>query len=205
MPLAGRTILTIQSLFLLSTCWEPLQDNNGCWRLPAPTDGLPVVSRGKGAPVVGVDVSAAMLGKAAEIEGSPGADPAEAIEATLRRRIEVAESAMARLQRALETGWDPDGLTSQYNAAVAEKRAAVAGLDALEPTERLTAEDVRAMVDQLGGMRMVLDLAERGDLAELYRTLRLAISYDHRPRVADVSISPTPRVVSMRVRGGHAP
>lgn len=38
---------------------------------------------------------------------------------------------MNRLQRALEAGWDPEALTSQYNAAVAEKKAALAGLEAL--------------------------------------------------------------------------
>jgi hypothetical protein len=46
----------------------------------------------------------------------------------------------------------------------------------LEPSEWLTAEEIRAMVDDLGDMRIVLDRAERGDLAELYRALRLAVS-----------------------------
>jgi hypothetical protein len=58
------------------------------------------------------------------------------------------------------------------------------------------------MVVDLGDMRMVLDLAERDDLVELYRALQLAVSYDHRERVADVSISPAPRVDKVRVRGG---
>ncbi|MFI6676732.1 hypothetical protein [Kribbella sp. NPDC050470] len=42
----------------------------------------------------------------------------------LAQRIEAAEAAMARLRRALEAGWDPAALTEQYNAAVADKRAA---------------------------------------------------------------------------------
>jgi hypothetical protein len=58
------------------------------------------------------------------------------------------------------------------------------------------------MVDDLGDVRIVLDRAERGELAELYRALRLTVSYDHRERVADVSISPSPRVDKVRVRGG---
>ena len=58
---------------------------------------------------------------------------------------------MTRLQRALEAGWDPEALTSQYNAAVAEKEAALAGLEALEPAERLSGADIRAMVEELGG------------------------------------------------------
>jgi hypothetical protein len=48
----------------------------------------------------------------------------------------VAEARINRLQRVLEDGWDPEALTGQYNAAVAEKEAAVAGLEALEPPER---------------------------------------------------------------------
>jgi hypothetical protein len=75
-------------------------------------------------------------------------------------------------------------------------------LNGLEPSERLTAEDVLAMVDDLGDMRIVLDRAEHGELAELYRALRLAVSYDHRERMADVSISPAPLVEKVRVRGG---
>ena len=51
-------------------------------------------------------------------------------------------------------------------------------------------------------MKAVLDQADRADLADLYGALRLEVSYDHETRVADVSIRPTPRVVSMCVRGG---
>ncbi|WP_328993677.1 hypothetical protein OG394_04935 [Kribbella sp. NBC_01245] len=79
---------------------------------------------------------------------------------------------MRRLQNALEAGWDPEALTSQYNAAVAEKRAAEAGIDSLQPTARLTSTEIRAMVDELGDMKLVLDTADRGDLAELYHTRR---------------------------------
>ncbi|WP_130385405.1 hypothetical protein [Kribbella sp. VKM Ac-2569] len=62
--------------------------------------------------------------------------------------------------------------------------------------ERLSAEDIRAMVKELGAMKAVLDRAERGDLADLYGALRLEVSYNHKTRVADVSIEPNPRVVS---------
>lgn len=58
------------------------------------------------------------------------------------------------------------------------------------------------MVDQLGDIAQVLDRADRGDLAELYETLRLTVDHDHRTRLAEVSIAPTPRVDSVRVRGG---
>jgi hypothetical protein len=85
-----------------------------------------------------IDETVALLAGAQD-----GPDPTEAAAARFRQRIEAAESAMARLQRAIEAGWDPDALTVQYNAAVAEKRAAEAGLNGLEPSEWLTAEEHR--------------------------------------------------------------
>jgi hypothetical protein len=96
----------------------------------------------------------------AALVGAQEADPAEAAQAVFRHRIRSAEEEMARPRRVLDAGWDPEQLTSQYNAAAAEKRAAQAGLDAVEVTERLTADEVRAMVAQLGDMRKVLDRAE---------------------------------------------
>jgi hypothetical protein len=128
--------------------------------------------------------------------------PAERAEADFKRRVAAAEAAMSRLRRALEAGWDPAELTAQYNAAAAEKRAAEAGLATIEHPPRLTPKEIRSMVDQLGDIGQVLDRANPKDLAELYDGLRLAVDYDHRTRVADVSIMPTPRVDSVCVRGG---
>jgi hypothetical protein len=101
-------------------------------------------------------------------------------------------------------GWDPEALTSQYNAATAEKKAALAGLEALEPAERLSAADIRAMEQELGAVKAVLDQADRGDLADLYGALNLEVFYNYKTRVADVSIRPTPRVVSVCVREGSS-
>lgn len=126
----------------------------------------------------------------------------QAVEARFKRRISAAQSTMDRLQRAIEAGWDPEGLTDQYNAAVAEKRAAEAGLAAIEPLPKLTAADVRAMIAHLGDMTKALGRANSEDLAQLYQALALSISYDHRMRVAEVSITPATHRVSTCVRGG---
>jgi hypothetical protein len=98
-----------------------------------------------------LDEAAAILTGAQE-----GSDPAVATEDVFRRSIEVADAAMTRLQRAHESGWDPEALTEQYNAAVAEKKAADARLEAVGPSERLTAGELRAMVDRLGDIERVL-------------------------------------------------
>ncbi len=131
-----------------------------------------------------------------------GPDTTEEAETRLRERIEAAESAMARLQRAMEAGWDPSELTAQFNAAVMEKRAAEAGLNALEPAQRLSADDYREAVLGLGDMAEALREATRDRLVELYQGLRVAVVYDHLIRAADVSISPVPRVHKVGVRGG---
>jgi hypothetical protein len=92
-------------------------------------------------------------------------------------------------------------LTSQYNAAVAEKRAAQAGMDAIEVTERLTASEAREMVAELGDVGKPLKRADRADLADLYKALDLAVTFDHRERVAEVFMKPTTYVVKVGVRG----
>lgn len=66
------------------------------------------------------------------------------------------------------------------------QKAALAGLEALEPAERLSTSDVRAIVKEFGAMKAVLDRADRGDLADLYEALGLEVSYNHKTRVADV-------------------
>ncbi|TCM34420.1 hypothetical protein EV648_1273 [Kribbella sp. VKM Ac-2568] len=109
---------------------------------------------------------------------------------------------MERLRRAIEVGWDPEARTAQYNAAAADKRAAEAGLKAVDPVPQLTADGSRAVVTQLGDMAKALDRADRNDLAELYETLGLAVAYDHRLQVAEVSITPALRGVKKCVRGG---
>ncbi|WP_134004934.1 recombinase family protein [Kribbella sp. VKM Ac-2566] len=130
------------------------------------------------------------------------ADRIETQAKSFRRRIAAAESTMERLRRAIEVGWDPETLTEQYNAAAADKRAAESGLKAVDPLPQLTANDIRALVTQLGDMAKALDHADHKDLAELYEALGLAIAYDHRLQVAEVSITPALRGVKKCVRGG---
>ncbi|MGC4938475.1 recombinase family protein [Kribbella sp. DT2] len=134
------------------------------------------------------------------LAGSEEDDQAEAQMVAARQRIAAAEATKVRLQRALKAGWDPEGLASQYNAAAAEKRAAEAMLAAIEPSQQLTAQEIRQMAAELGDMAHVLNEAKREDLAELYKALGLWITYDDAQMRADVSISP--RVNKVRVRGG---
>jgi hypothetical protein len=46
----------------------------------------------------------------------------------------------------------------------------------------MSGADIRAMVKELGAMKVVLDQAARGDLADLYGALGLEVSYNHTPQ-----------------------
>lgn len=122
---------------------------------------------------------------------------------TLRSRVAAAEVVMEKLQRALNAGWDPTELREQYNAAVAEKRAAEAGLAEVPQERGLSREDLESYIDQLGDVGRALNTAEPEELSELYSSLRLALTYDHVEQKLDVEVDPlADRVVKSRVRGG---
>ncbi|MEU8223631.1 recombinase family protein [Kribbella sp. NPDC048915] len=124
------------------------------------------------------------------------------VAARLAQRVQTAKAAMVRLRRALEAGWDPVALTEQYNAAAAEKRSAEAELSALKVPERVSAEDIRKMVQDLGDMTVALDQADASDMRSLYEALGLQVSYNHETRSAEVAMSPALRGFSVGVRGG---
>jgi hypothetical protein len=70
--------------------------------------------------------------------------------------------------------------------------------------ERLSADDIRGMVQDLGDMTMALDQADASDMRALYEALGLQVSYNHETRSAEVVITPALRGFSVCVRGGHA-
>lgn len=106
--------------------------------------------------------------------------------------------------RALDAGWEPDVLKDQYNAAVAERRAAETELDATRATAPLTEDDARTLLESIEDVKQTLATAHKADLAQLYQSLGLSISYDHAARVADVTIelASQPGRAKVRVRGG---
>lgn len=109
---------------------------------------------------------------------------------SFRRRITAARSRSSGCRGRSK----PVGIvrhSPRYNAAVAEKRAAEAGLAAIDPVAQLSAA--------------ALNHANRDELAQLYDALGLAVTYDHRGQVTELSITPALHGVGMCVRGGHAP
>lgn len=123
--------------------------------------------------------------------------------ARLRDRVAAADVVMGRLQRALDAGWDPGELREQYNAAVAEKRAAQAAITQAPTEAAMSREELEAYIDQLGDMARALDRAEPEERSQLYGALRLSLVYHHVDQIVDVEVDPlADRVVKSRVRGG---
>jgi hypothetical protein len=121
----------------------------------------------------------------------------------LQGRVAAAEAAMERLRRALDAGCDQAELREQYNLAVGEKRAAEAALAAAPRDEDLSRQEIETIIDGLGDIGQALDRAEAADLADLYASLRLSLTYHHAEQIVDVKVDPTAdRVDEYRVRGG---
>jgi DNA invertase Pin-like site-specific DNA recombinase len=121
----------------------------------------------------------------------------------LQDRVAAAQVAMARLQRALDAGWDPAELREQYNAAVSEKRSAEAELVASPTGRALGRTELETCIDQLGDVGLALNQADPEELTELYASLRLTLTYHHAKQIVDVEIDPlSDRVDKYRVRGG---
>ncbi|GAA0946545.1 recombinase family protein [Kribbella koreensis] len=123
--------------------------------------------------------------------------------AQLHGRVAAAEVVMGRLQRALNSGWDPAALREQYNAAVAEKRAAETAITQVPPEAVMSREELEGYVDQLGDMARALERAEPEERSQLYGALRLSLVYHHVDQILDVEVDPlADRVDKLRVRGG---
>jgi hypothetical protein len=108
---------------------------------------------------------------------------------------------MEKLRKALDAGWDPGELREQYNAAAAQKRSAEAELSAVKVPERVSAEGIRKMVQELGDMTVALDQADASDMRSLYEALGLQVSYNHETRSAEVAMSPALLGFNVGVRG----
>jgi DNA invertase Pin-like site-specific DNA recombinase len=141
---------------------------------------------------------------AAMVKASDPDAQARTANASFQRRVREAEAAMARLQRALDAGWEPEALKDQFNAAAAEKRAAQAELAGVAVAQPLTAADVHELLAQVGDVQKIISDARTTDLAQLYQELGLSIIYDDTERTAEVTIDPASRTGSakVRVRGG---
>ncbi|HEY2204658.1 MAG TPA: recombinase family protein [Pseudonocardia sp.] len=107
-----------------------------------------------------------------------------------RRRVSKAETHIRRLQEAIKAGANPAALVDALNQAHEERSAARALLDSLPLPQIISAADVEALVDHLGGLNNALTRANPSHLERLYRDVGLEMVYDPRENSVDVTIRP---------------
>jgi hypothetical protein len=121
-------------------------------------------------------------------------DEAASAQATTRR--EALQLRIGRLQDAIEAGADPAALVERLNAAHHELKVVEAELAASEADLRRSEVDEQEVRQMLASLRdvaqEVFTEAEPAELAEFYRSIGLAVSYDHQSRVAEASVTLAP-------------
>jgi site-specific DNA recombinase len=126
------------------------------------------------------------------------------------RRHEV-QLRLTRLQDAIEAGADPRALVERVNAAHAELvalDAASADAAMADDPGTLDAQALERLVASLGDIAEdVFTTADPAELADFYKAIGLAVSYDHGSRSAEASATlPAGQLVAaggeVRVRGG---
>ena len=66
----------------------------------------------------------------------------------------------------------------------------------------MTADEIAALVEQLGDIMAVLSRADPADKAEVYRQLGLKLTWYHETQTAHAEIDPLRRWEKVGVRGG---
>lgn len=123
---------------------------------------------------------------------------------TTRRLLTEQNRRLAIYRQALEAGTDPQLVASWTKQVLDEKRAAESRLAALEqPVLRhspMSRDEIRSLVESLGGLLSVLRRADPTDKHHVYRQLGLKLSYNDKTRM--VVAEATPSVCVKNVSGG---
>ncbi|WP_261568964.1 recombinase family protein [Frankia gtarii] len=124
-----------------------------------------------------------------------------------RRKIAACDRKLTQHRAALEAGADSALVTGWINETQAERAEAVAALARAgdrrhTAPRRLTRQEIKSIVEALGGIATVLRTADPTDKAEIYQQLGLRLSYDHETRIVSAEASPRPSVGLVAVSEG---
>ncbi|WP_077062424.1 recombinase family protein [Streptomyces sp. MP131-18] len=124
----------------------------------------------------------------------------------LRRTVAECDRKPARHRAALEAGADPALVASWSREIQAERLAAETRLKQLKgptgPARRMSRQEIRDLVDALGGLLNALRQADPADKAEVYRHPGLRLNYDHEKQEVLAESRPAPRVGVLVVSEG---
>jgi NADH dehydrogenase/NADH:ubiquinone oxidoreductase subunit G len=123
-----------------------------------------------------------------------------------RRTIAECDRKLARHRAALEAGADP-ALVVAWSHQVQQQRTAaqaqLANLTSRHGTnQRMSRNDIHAMLDTLGGLLDVLRHADPADKAEVYRELGIHLTYNHTEHTVLAETRPTSSVCVVSVSEG---
>ncbi len=124
----------------------------------------------------------------------------------LRRALAECDRKLARHRALLEAGADPALVATWSREVQAERAASAAKLAQAENRRgthrRMSREEIRGLVDALGGLLSVLHQAEPADKAEVYRQLGLRLTYDHETQTVLAETRPAPTMCVVNVSEG---
>ncbi|WP_405182557.1 hypothetical protein [Nocardia sp. NBC_01377] len=125
-----------------------------------------------------------------------------------QRAITECDRKLAKHRAALEAGADTEMVAAWSSDVYRERAALVAQLTTTQhtqPTRRMNRNEIRQLVDALGGLLTILCAADPGDKLEVYRELGLKLTYDHETQQVTAETKPRPQVGVLVVSGGgHA-
>jgi site-specific DNA recombinase len=118
-------------------------------------------------------------------------------------KIAECDRKLAQYRAALDSGASPATVAAWIAETEAEKARYAAGLTrAPKSRERMTDQEIKAVVDKLSDIARVLSNADANDKSEVFRQLGLKLT--HRPgrRIVEASAVPAPHGFFESVRGG---
>jgi site-specific DNA recombinase len=119
---------------------------------------------------------------------------------TEQSTVRECERKLARYRAALEAGTDPALVAGWITQVTAEHSAAQTAIAAakLAASDIVTAEELRAAVEKIGGLLPLLEVSDPRLRARFYEEVGLHGTYDPKARVVNVEA----RVLNGRVGGG---
>ncbi|BBZ67639.1 putative recombinase [Mycolicibacterium insubricum] len=120
--------------------------------------------------------------------------------AAVQREISDVNSKIAALVAAVESGVAVEDLTAALRRRTAERDELRARLERTERPHVMSAAEISELVEELGGLSVILGKATGAERAQVYASLGLRLDYD--PHLRQVTATADLSRVARRVRGG---
>ncbi|MET7999918.1 hypothetical protein [Nonomuraea glycinis] len=128
-------------------------------------------------------------------------DPNEAALIDLRKRLSKCDRKLSQYRSALDAGGDPIEISSWINETKSERARLEGELKAVPAAQRISVEEIRSMIGEVGDLVRLVGEADPDDKADLYTRLGLKLTYYPGKQYVEARIEPDPpHVHAMCVR-----